>query len=198
MKKQIFSSLIFLCLFFVLGQAQDGERRFQLAAVAGFNMAQLDGDDLVGYNQIGLNAGAKLYTNLAEKWRFSFEMLFSQQGSNRGANDPLSAAVDKIRLNFVEVPFLIHFQDWKFEIGTGVSYARLIDYTTIDFTGEDVSDLQNYSTDIVTWVGDVNFFFQENIALNVRWSKNINSIRADEGAGRLIGKFVTVRGIYLF
>lgn len=198
MKKQIFSSLIFLCLFVVLGQAQDDERRFQLALVGGFNMAQLDGDDLVGYNQIGLNAGAKLYTNLAEKWRFSFEMLFSQQGSNRGANDALSAAIDKIRLNFVEVPFLIHFQDWKFEVGTGVSYARLIDYTTIDFTGEDVSDLQDYSTDIVTWVGDINFFFQENIALNVRWSRNINSIRADEGSGRLIGKFVTVRGLYLF
>ena len=191
----LFTLGMFSSLF---GQNPETDRRFSLAAVAGFNLAQLDGDDLVGYNQIGLSAGLRTYVNINEKWRWSLEFAFSQQGSNRGANDPLNAAIDKIRLNFVDVPVLVHFRDWKFEIGTGVSYSRLIDFTAIDITGEDVSDLQNYSTDIASWIADVNFFFQENIALNVRWGININSIRADEGSGSLIGKYVTIRGVYIF
>ena len=174
MKKYILVTLFLTFLFTASTNAQEVERRFQGAAVIGFNMAQLDGDDLVGYHQIGLNAGARVYTRINEKWRFSMELLYSQQGSNRSAKDALRAAVDKIRLNFAAAPLLIHF------------------------TCEDVSDLQNYDTDIFTWVADVSFFFQENLGLNVRWSRNINSIRADEGSGRLIGKFVTIRGIYIF
>lgn len=189
----------FLCLSIALNaQAQDAERRFYLAPVAGFNMAQLDGDDLVGYNQIGFSAGLRVYSRINDRWRWSMELAYSQQGSDRSASDALSAAFDKIRLNFVDVPFLIHFQDWKFEVGTGVSYSNLINYKTIDFTGEDVTDLQDYNTSVLSWIADVSFFFHENLGLNVRWARNFTSIRADEGAGRLIGKYITIRGLYVF
>ena len=194
-----FSLCFLLSLSFIAFKAETAySQRFEGGVVAGFNMSQLDGDDLVGYNQIGFNAGIKADAVLNERWRLTLEMIFSQQGSDRAANDALSAAFDNIRLNFVEAPILVSFRDWKFQVGTGITIGRMINFKAVDSLGTDVTDLQDYNPNLISWLGDVVFFFEENIGLNVRWSVNINSVRADEGAGRLAGRIVTIRGIYMF
>lgn len=191
-------NLSFLFFFFFLSIGNFAfAQRFEAGVIGGFNMTQLDGDLLGGYNQIGINAGAKVDAVINDRWRLMVEMIYSQQGSARDTNDPF-AGLSKIRLNFVEAPVLIAFRDWKFQVATGLSYGRLINYKVIDLSGADVTDSQNYATNIISWAGDLTFFFKENLGLNVRWAKNLNSIKADNEAGRLIGRIISIRGIYMF
>lgn len=192
----IYILAISVCIISVARPAE--AQRFLGGLVGGFNLSQIDGDKLAGFNQIGLNAGARVAAIINERWQLSLELLFSQQGSSRTPNDDLSSIYDHIRTNFVEAPVLINFIEWKFHISGGFSYARLINFTAVDFTGEDISDNQNFNPGIFSFIVGATFYFNEHSGLNLRWSKYINDLQAGQGAQKLIGRTVAIRGIYMF
>jgi hypothetical protein len=203
-KSKLTCGLIVLCLFLFAKQG-DAQRRFEGAAIAGFNLSQVDGDLLDGYNKPGVNVGARVDAILTDRWQVGLEFLFVQQGASRNNNDNLASRFDKIRLNMVEVPVLVHFRDWKMEVSAGGSYGRIINYEIIDVLGEDISEQVPLSADVFSVVLDGSFHFTDNWALNIRWSRWLNNIREDEimvvqggESGKFIGKNVTVRGIYTF
>lgn len=172
------------------------QQRFEGSLVGGVVLAQIDGDLLAGYNKFGFQAGARVNTLLSERWAFGIELLYSQHGSSRTLNDPAGATFDKIRLNLVEAPLMIYFRDWKFQVGAGLSYGRLISTEAIDVFGNDISDNQNFRDDLIQYNLGVAFQFTEDWALDVRWSKYITNLQADPTAGTFLGKHITVRGIY--
>ena len=174
-----------------------GAQRFEAGATAGVNLSQLDGDKLAGFHLPGVSAGIQVDAILSERWRLGLEMLFSQQGSKRNLNDPASAAFDKIRLNFVEVPVLLKFREWKFLLNAGPVYQRLINFEAISVTGEDVSDAQSFNSDIFAIALGATFEFSDRWGMLVRWSKALTDLQADPGAGTLIGRNISLRAVYL-
>jgi len=172
------------------------QRRFEGYLVGGGNLSQIDGDKLSGYNKIGLQAGARVHTIFTDRWEMSIGMLYSQQGASRNLNDSPSAVFERIQLNLVEAPVMVHFNDWKFQVGAGLSYARLINYSVEDIFGEDVSDQQLYNDNLFQVVAGVTFRFSERFGLNVRWSRQINNLQAEAGAGTYIARAIGVRGLY--
>lgn len=170
---------------------------FKGGLVAGFNLSQLDGDKLAGYNKIGLNAGGRVSVDLSERWGFSMQLLFSQTGSSRTRDDDPNSIYDKIRLNFVEAPFLFHFTDWKFELDAGFSYARLMNHRVIDFTGVDISDNQNYRPNIYSAIVGVTFWPNETIGWNFRWLRTFSDLQANPGDNRFIGRTISLRLYYM-
>lgn len=193
--------LIFFILFLTfsaIAQPSTEGRRFIAGIVAGVNMSQIDGDELVGYDQLGFNGGARVATILSSRWQLSLELLFSQQGSRKTRNDPPSAALQSIRLNFVEVPLQINFQEWRFHVSAGISYARLINAKVIDILGEDVTDTQSYQDNNLFVVLGATYFFSDRIGLNIGWSKAITNQQAQPGNNRLLGKNLIIRGVYAF
>ena len=204
---QLITILLFLSC---AAQAQDAgpERRFEAGLVAGFNLSQVNGDLLYGFNKIGLNVGGRVDAILAERWRISLEMLFTQQGASRDKLDNPASSFDKIRLNFVEAPVMVHFQDWKIQASAGVSYGRLINYEIISSTGEDATEQIPLREDLFSVVLGGTFFFDEHFGLNILWSKWINNLRISDPnepiplpsqeSGKFIGQNVTIRGIYMF
>ncbi|MCO6480715.1 MAG: outer membrane beta-barrel protein [Phaeodactylibacter sp.] len=207
------TGLQLIALFFFLAstlhaQNTGPERRFEAGIVAGFNLSQVDGDDLTGFNKIGVNVGGRVDAILADRWRLSLEMLFAQQGASRHRLDNPASAFDKIRLNLVEAPVMVHFQDWKIQASAGLSYARVINYEIIDFTGEDATESYPLKDNLYSIVLGGTFFFQENLGINVQWSKWLNNLLISDGdepsplpgqqSGRFIGRTVTIRGIYMF
>lgn len=173
-------------------------QRFEGGIVAGFNLSQLDGDRLAGYNQIGLVAGMRASAQLADRWQLTLEMLYSQLGSDRSRNDDPFSIYDNIRLNFVEAPVLLSYKDWKFRVYAGGSFAKLINYKVIDVVGEDITDNQNYNPDMFSLIFGATFQLTDDIGLDVRWSRHLNSLQADKGNGRILGRQVGIRGLYLF
>lgn len=190
-----FMLLLGSCLFFTPEMAA---QRFQGGVAAGFNLSQLDGDKLSGFNQIGVNAGGRVAAILSDRWQLSMEMLFSQQGSKRTNTDNQNAGIDKIRLNLVEVPVMINFLEWKFHVSAGLSYSRLISYKVEDIFGEDVTEMQDYNENLLAVILSATYYFNENIGLNIGWSKALTDLQAQDGAGTLISRNLHFRTIYLF
>ncbi len=198
MKRTNLFNLMLLVATFILVQTTVQAQRFQGGITAGFNMSQLDGDRLAGYNQIGLVGGLRASALLADKWQLSLELLYSQLGSDRSRNDDPLSIYDNIRLNFVEAPVFVSFTDWKFRVYAGGSYASLINYKVIDVFGEDITDDQNFNPDLFSLILGATFHFTEKFGLDVRWSRHLNSLQADSGDGRILGRQVSIRGVYLF
>ncbi len=187
--------VIALVMFISLSsQAQ----RFKGHLTGGFNMAQIDGDRLAGYNKIGANGGIGVSTILSERWQVSTEFAFSQLGALRSRNDDPASIYDKIALNTVEVPLLAHFLDWKFHFKAGLVYNRLISYEIIDVTGEDITDLSQFSNDNVAAMLGVTYFWNEHWGLDFRWAKAITDLESNPNNGRLINKWISFKAIYVF
>lgn len=169
---------------------------FKAALIGGFNLAQLDGDDLSGFNQLGVNAGAKVAAVLSDRWQLSLEMLFSQLGSHRSRDDVYFGIYDNIRLNFVETPVMISFKDWKFHVSTGFSYARLINYSAISPIGEDLSNTETYQENQFFWIVGATYYFHERWGVNLRWSRALVDLDISPGK-TLLGRNLAIRLIYL-
>lgn len=172
-------------------------QRFKGAAIVGVNLTQIDGDLRIGYNKIGLNIGGRVTTILTDRWSFSTELLFSQQGSRRSANE-FQPGLDVVQLNFLEVPVLLHFRDWKLDFNAGFSYNRLFSYEVTDTDGSNVTDLKSYRDNAIGLVVGVSYISGDHWAYDARWTYNITDLNAETGGNRLIGKGLSFRVIYTF
>jgi hypothetical protein len=174
-----------------------GQQRFKAAPLLGFNLSQIDGDDLSGYHRIGLAAGGRVAAVLHPRWRLTLELQYIQQGSSRGRNE-FSGSLDKVALQFVEAPLMVQFLEWKFQINLGASYGRLIQYRVIDNTGSDVSDQFTYQPDQFFLLGGLTFLFTDHVGLDLRLSRALTDLQGMEGGGRLTSRNITVRFLYEF
>ena len=188
-----FSAILF-CLMLCTSAIQ--AQRFNASILAGVNLSQIDGDDLIGYNRLGINVGGKVAAVLTKRLELNFELLYSQKGSNRNRTDSFRSTFDDIRLNFVEVPVYISFSDWKFKINAGMSYGRLIDYSVNDFVEGDVTESFDFNSDIFSFIVGATYYFRENFGLNIRWSNTLSNIQADPDATRLIDRTIGIRFLY--
>ena len=168
---------------------------FSATAIVGMNASQIDGDATAGYNKIGLNVGAKAAIYLAEKWEIDFEILYSQQGSQ----STLVKGIPRryyCHLDYIEVPLLVHFKDWKvtnsdnnsfhrFYFGAGASYNRLmggkvLNDGILEFQGlESLTNQGKFLKNHFYLIGDINFFFTKNWGVNLRYQRAPMNIRTN-------------------
>ncbi len=173
-------------------------QRFKGHLIGGFNMAQIDGDRLAGYNKIGANIGIGVATILSERWQIGTEFALSQLGALGSRNDDPAAIYDKIALNTVEVPLLVHFLDWKFHFKAGLTYNRVISYDVIDITGENITDLSQFNNDNVAVTVGATYFWNEHWGFDFRWSKAISDLESNPDNSSLINKWISFKAIYVF
>lgn len=126
--------LISLILLFIGVFTQAQSIRGQI--ITGFNMSQVDGDEVVGYKKIGANLGVGAMLPMGEHWLISIETLFNQKGAYKKypvEYDTLPYPYYNLRLNYAEVPLMIHYNDKDvLTFGTGFSYGRLVSMKEIE------------------------------------------------------------------
>jgi len=169
---------------------------FKGALLGGVNFSQLDGDQLIGFNQPGFYVGTQVYTILNNRWELATGLAFSQEGARRSLNDNPISIYDRIRLNYVELPFYLCFNEWKFKVYGGPVYGRLINYKALDYLGTDISDLQNWRNNQLSGAVGVGFIPNGKWGFDFRWSKHIINLRKDSGAAGMIGRNVSFRLFY--
>ncbi len=189
--------LFILSLSFLISTATFSQERFEGSLVGGVVLAQIDGDQLAGFTKFGFQAGAKVETILSDRWSFGVELLYTQHGSRKGINDPASAAFERIDLNLVEAPLMVYFKDWKFKVGAGLSYGRIINFEATDVFGADITENQDFQEDLLLMNLSVGYQINENLLLDVRWSKYLTNLQADSRAGTFLGRNIAIRGIYI-
>ncbi|MBP6977219.1 MAG: porin family protein [Bacteroidales bacterium] len=154
------------------------------AVIAGFNLSQVDGDEVYGFRKFGANVGASAIIPFTDHWEVSIETLFSQKGSRQGPqrDDSLSGEY-KLKLNYVDIPVMVHYNDKdRLMFGLGISYGRLtgveeyehgrkIETTTIDGP---------YSRDDINGIADIRFRIYKGLKFNVRYAYSLKKIRTRE------------------
>ncbi|MEM1135454.1 MAG: outer membrane beta-barrel protein [Bacteroidota bacterium] len=143
MKSSLISFLLCYCSFTSALYAQE----FKGVLIAGASAAQIDGDDLGGFDKAGFQLGAGVSFPLSEKFLIQPEMMFSQKGSKARENEPFF----NWQLNYIDIPLILNYVFSKsidFQVGLGANYllsARFDDgsgfidqseaFKTIDFAG---------------------------------------------------------------
>ena len=170
------------------------------------NTSQIEGDNMSGFKQFGLNAGGGVYFKFHPKWSFSTEILYSMRGSNGTPyvnGFPLAyPAILRINTDYVEVPLFVSFHDKKYAMfGAGLSIAGLVHYNYIE-QGKDMSNTPKFSDYYkkydLSLFGNVTFFFSNHIGLNLRWAYSIIPITTDKVVDSQNHNVISVRMMYLF
>jgi hypothetical protein len=125
--KNIFFITIFLICTANICHAQYFNAGFRL----GGNLCQIDGDQMSGYNLLGLVGGVFVAYHFNDKWEGQFEMLYSQKGSQRVTTDSSAANFngiwDEFRIDYIEVPVMVNYNlNKKFKLSAGLGAALMV------------------------------------------------------------------------
>jgi hypothetical protein len=170
---------------------------FEGALVLGANLSQIDGDQLAGYNQPGLNAGIRVTVDLSERWKASTGLQFVQLGSSFSEGDPANALYENIRINTVEVPLLAHFIEWRFRLNAGLTYSRVINYSASDLIGGSLTEQTDLNDNILSLALGGAYFFNDQWGIDFLWTKSLTNVQADPDANNFITRNLSFRLIYI-
>lgn len=203
--------IILLLIFFTFQNVQ--AQKFLGAIAFGTNLSQVDGDEVFGFKKIGFNVGASTFLPIKEKFFISLEVAFSQKGAYQ--KYPIEQMPNKelpyynLRLNYVEIPLLVHFEDKQFAmIGTGISMNRLVGAKEIEWGIQTATNARNgvYSINDINWIVDVRLRVYKALQFNFRFAYSINKIRTrtfsnysgDEWTRNQFNNVLTFRAVYTF
>lgn len=180
MKKK-FALFIFFGFLALSNQAQN----FGGGIILGLSTSQVGGDDLAGFNKLGILAGIFANKSISELLRLQMEMNYIQKGSNNpDMNDYKSENVGKtdISLNYIEVPILLQYQqNTTLKIEGGIQFANLINGYYNDSYGEiTYSEITPFIKNDVGLILGMDYKFSENFSLNTRISNSILPIGKED------------------
>ncbi|HNX22280.1 MAG TPA: outer membrane beta-barrel protein [Bacteroidales bacterium] len=193
--------IVAFCLFFVFHL---NAQKFVGGVVGGMNVTQIEGDEVNGYKKAGFNLGGMVMLPLDRKQRFfiTTELLFTQKGAYQSN---FSGTVEsfpyddtllidpsfeerpniyyKIRLDYVEVPVVIHYEDQNtgFAVGVGASWSRLVNYQETVFGHRLYSDLNSgrYKRNDWSFIIDVKIPVFKALKFNFRYQYSIVPMGAE-------------------
>ena len=196
----------------LVGQIIKGE------ALLGLNLSHVQGDEVSGFKKVGLNIGAGVLVPFKKNWDVSMEVNYNQ----KGAREPdqyhdtdslgnVTTGAYKLRLNYVEIPVLIHYTDKEFiTIGGGFSWGRLVgvqewEHGNIVPTTTLNSDV--YSKNDFSYIVDLRIRIKGPLKFSVRYQSSMAKIRTREFENVYTGdkwtrdqynRVLTFRLIYIF
>jgi len=184
-----FNFLLFIGFFlasFILPQAVVGQEGFSARALVGFNASQIRGDELAGYDKVGLAVGVQMSYPLKEKLDLGIEMLFSQKGSQAKIGFGAPIDVQRTTLNYIEIPVIVKIKDWYIEEDNyyrvkgqvGLSYGRLFDVSSSNGLYED--DLGNFKNNDLAILAGVEYSINRKLAVVARYSNSFVKIYKNE------------------
>lgn len=139
MKKKLLLAALFFSFVLNVSHGQ----KFGIAALAGVNLCQINGDNQRGYKKTGVTAGLRSIVNLEDRWQLHTEILFSQRGASPSDRRNIS-----LNLNYVETPVYLSFliSDYEstgiFRVYAGASFGRLISFETTEIFNNPGSSME--------------------------------------------------------
>lgn len=199
----------FITLMPAFGQIMHGRndkdfRLFDAGLVGGINFTQVHGDNLAGFNKIGINTGAIAHINFNPNWSLSFEVLYTQKGSATypDPND-LSAFEYKLKMQYAEIPVLINYNDKnRLIFSAGLAYGRLFGAEEV-INGNETPNIEEAltSTDLSYVFGGTMLIGEtRHFGANFRYQQSFITIgeSAQSNVPGLINVVLSLRGIYYF
>lgn len=160
-------------------------------AILGLNMTQVEGDEVHGFKKPGIQIGAGALVPFKKNWDVSMEVLFNQKGAKQRDQytDTLSTGEIltgqyKLRLNYVEIPVLVHYTDKDFiTIGAGFSWARLVGVEEWEHGNKvETTTLTSgvYSPNDFSYIIDLRIRIKGPLKFGIRYQNSMAKIRTRE------------------
>jgi len=189
-------------------------QRFAAALVGGMNACQIDGDDLAGFDKIGLTGGIRTIMLFDSRFRVNMEFLYSERGSQPDVFNPEYDPDIHINLKYAELPLYVTYGDWwqeegkyyKVDFQAGFSYGRLISASTFDYyNSPDMSvDLlvPYFNENDISWLLGFDYRLSQHWGLTARYTRGITPLLSPNqnnlDTQRLLSYFLTFRFEYYF
>lgn len=175
-----FIAFVFVFLVFVrIAEAQ----RIKGELIFGMNTTQIDGDEVYGFHKYGLNMGVGGILPLSKRWSISVETIFNQKGSYQKESieiDTLPTPYYNIRLNYLDIPVMIHYEDKGGLIfGAGFSWGRTVGIEEVEH-GKKVETTTlagPYKREDVNALADIRFKIWKKLKFNFRYAYSVFPIR---------------------
>lgn len=158
------------------GQAQ---QRFKAGLVLGVNASQINGDDIAGFDKLGLRGGLRGIILLGERSDISVDLLFSERGSASELVPNNQSLRRLVRTRYIEVPVLFNFRDWlspkghyQVHIAGGLSYGRLFD-TFVDAFGVMEEEQANFNNNDLSLVLGVGYAPSPKLEFAARYNRSV-------------------------
>lgn len=153
--------------------------QFRSGIVGGGTMTQVIGDNINGFNKVGLLGGMFVKIDLNDHWSFRTEVLYVGKGSRKPAN--VSAQIFDKRgytFHYLELPLLTEYHFERFFLQGGL-YGGILLWGKEMFAGEHFEVINpSLSTFDVGFVGGIGFEFNDKIDLFTRFTASILPIRS--------------------
>ncbi|MBK3516254.1 porin family protein [Carboxylicivirga marina] len=173
---------LFLTLFIVSLTIISSAQEFRAGPLLGTSFSQVDGDNYVGYNKVGLNLGAFVSRQVGEKWEVQLDIEYMQKGS-REAPKPDKGHYDdyKIALSYIQFPVVARYRHKQFSGEAGLSIGALLS-SNEEIDGTPIEDFPQYDPvpfENMEWatVFGLNYHINDRLWINARWLYSINRIR---------------------
>ncbi len=176
--------MAFLCFYNANAQF------FKGFASLGFNISQIDGDEVYGFKKLGYNVGIGAMlplnrNNTNAGFQVSMEINLSQRGAKETTeNDPF---VYKANLDYVDIPLMLHYIDAKggITLGAGIQYSRLyhskeswkLPDTLIFGMDRPTTTNAKFLKNDLAIIGDLRFTVWRNFKLDIRYQYSLLPIR---------------------
>ncbi|MBW7847029.1 MAG: PorT family protein [Bacteroidales bacterium] len=144
---------------------------------AGLVVSQVAGDRFSGFNKAGFNAGFWGAWHIVPGFSMQMDLAYIQKGSAQQASESRSDIPQYLlRLNYVEMPIVAHYQWEKWAIEAGISFDFLVGHKeTIDFLSNDQGQVWRKMNPAS--VLGVQYQLTDHWAINLRSLNSILSIR---------------------
>jgi hypothetical protein len=202
------------CFLFLLIPVSGHAQRFGAALLGGFNASQIDGDDLAGFDKIGITGGIKAIMSFESRWQVNMEFLYSERGSRPDIFNPQYDPDIEISLKYAELPVYISIGDWWQEEGeyykvhafAGFSYGRLITARTFDYFHSEEESLDllvpYFNENDISWLLGASIRTSPRWGISGRYTRGITPLLSPAkhhlNTSRLTSYFLTFRLEYYF
>lgn len=166
------------CLFIILCFFRSNAQEFKSGAVLGITAAQFDGDNLGGFNRLGLMTGLFVKRNFKERWAWRFDLQYANRGSKKVYNDDNTntGPFKKLNMHYIDVPLvLVYEQNEKLNFYVGPSFNYLIGFNFVEEPGWAAPLYELNDFELAGKIG-LGYQIQDNLTFNFQAAYSMISI----------------------
>jgi len=168
------SKIIFFAFFLAIPFVTKSQG-FEAALYVGANFSQVDGDQIGGYNKLGLNTGFAISRAVNKTWMWSFEILYSQKGSKKVLDPDVPQPSLKLNYHYIEIPFLARYRIGDIQFYSGPAFGINV-FNEREDNGFVSEEEGLKSTEISIHLGGT-YYLGNHFGFDLRHSYSIVSIR---------------------
>ena len=131
-----------LTIFFLLSACIANCQEFNAGFSLGISASQLDGDNLSGYNKLGIRTGAIVERKIGRRTDWWFGILYQTKGARKyyrqtnNANNLQNGPFRKLTLHYIDVPIGINYQQSnKVNLLVALAYSYLVSSSIVQEPG---------------------------------------------------------------